>query len=40
MTSFGQLLEALKRLVSDIEMGKDPLAIETYWEVLRQHQIR
>jgi hypothetical protein len=33
MTSFGQVLEALKRLVSDIEMGKDPLAIETYWEV-------
>jgi len=33
MTSFGQLMEALKRLVSDVESGKDPLALKTYWEV-------
>jgi len=30
MTSFGQLKEALKRLVGDIEGGKDPLVLKTY----------
>jgi hypothetical protein len=33
MTNFEQLLAALKRLVSDVENGKDPLALKTYWEV-------
>lgn len=33
MTSFDQLLAALKRLVSDIESGRDPLDLEKYWEV-------
>lgn len=33
MTNFDQLLAALKRLVSDVENGKDPLALDTYWEV-------
>lgn len=33
MTSFDQLIAALKRLVADIESGKDPLALKTYWEV-------
>jgi hypothetical protein len=33
MTSFEQLMAALKRLVADIEAGKDPLALDTYWEV-------
>jgi hypothetical protein len=33
MTSFEQLMAALKRLVADIEGGKDPLALDTYWEV-------
>lgn len=33
MTSFGQLIEALKRLVADVENGKDPLALKTYWDV-------
>jgi hypothetical protein len=33
MTSFEQLLAALKRLVADVESGKDPLALDTYWEV-------
>jgi hypothetical protein len=33
MTSFEQLLAAMKRLVSDIESGRDPLALETYWQV-------
>ncbi len=33
MTSFEQLLAALKRMVADIENGKDPLALDTYWEV-------
>jgi hypothetical protein len=33
MTSFDQLLAALKRLVADVEGGKDPLALDTYWEV-------
>jgi hypothetical protein len=33
MTSFDQLLAALKRLVADIDSGKDPLALDTYWEV-------
>jgi len=33
MTSFDQLLAALKRLVSDIEGGKDPMDLEKYWEV-------
>jgi hypothetical protein len=33
MTSFEQLLPALKRLVADVEAGKDPLALDTYWEV-------
>jgi hypothetical protein len=33
MTSFDQLRAALKRLVSDVENGKDPLALETYWRV-------
>lgn len=33
MTSFDQLIAALKRLVADVEAGKDPLDLETYWEV-------
>src|SRR4030095_14009729 len=33
MTNFDQLLAALKRLVSDIESGRDPLDLETYWRV-------
>src|SRR5262249_50794471 len=33
MTSFEQLMAALKRLVADVEGGKDPLALDTYWEV-------
>ena len=33
MTSFDQLMAALKRLVADIEGGKNPLALDTYWEV-------
>lgn len=33
MTNFDQLLAALKRLVADVEKGKDPLALDTYWEV-------
>ena len=33
MTNFEQLLAALKRLVSDVENGKDSLVLETYWEV-------
>jgi hypothetical protein len=33
MTSFDQLQAALKRLVSDIEGGKDPLDLDAYWEV-------
>jgi hypothetical protein len=33
MTNFDQLLAALKRLVTDVENGKDPLALDTYWEV-------
>ncbi len=33
MTSFEQFMAAVKRLVADIENGKDPLDLETYWEV-------
>lgn len=33
MTSFAQLVPALNRLVADIESGKDPLALDEYWEV-------
>lgn len=33
MTSFDQLIPALNRLISDIESGKDPLALDTYWRV-------
>jgi hypothetical protein len=33
MTNFEQLLAALKRLVADVETGKDPLDLDTYWEV-------
>lgn len=33
MTSFDQLQAALKRLISDIEGGKDPLDLDTYWDV-------
>jgi hypothetical protein len=33
MTSFDQLIAALKRLVADIESGKDPIDLEKYWEV-------
>jgi len=33
MTSFEQLMAALKRLVADVESGKDPLALDTYWDV-------
>jgi hypothetical protein len=33
MTSFDQLMAALKRLVGDVEGGKDPLDLDTYWEV-------
>jgi hypothetical protein len=33
MTSFDQLLAALKRLVTDVESGKDPLALDKYLEV-------
>ena len=33
MTNFEQLLAALKRLVADVESGKDPLALDAYWEV-------
>jgi hypothetical protein len=33
MTNFDQLIAALKRLVSDVDSGKDPLDLETYWEV-------
>jgi hypothetical protein len=32
MTSFDQLRVALKRLISDIENGKDPLDLDVYWE--------
>ena len=32
MTSFEQLVAALKRLVADVENGKDPLALDTYWK--------
>jgi hypothetical protein len=32
MTSFDQLLAALKRLVADIEAGKNPLDLDGYWE--------
>jgi hypothetical protein len=35
MTSFDQLLAALKRLVTDVDATKDPMAIDTYWEVYR-----
>lgn len=35
MTSFDQLLAALKRLVADAEAGKDPLALDAYGEVYR-----
>ncbi len=35
MTSFDQLLAALKRLVADVETGKDPLALNAYGEVYR-----
>jgi hypothetical protein len=33
LTSYDQLQAALKRLVMDIEAGRDPLDLETYWEV-------
>lgn len=33
MTSFEQLLAALKRLVGDVDNGKDPIALDTYWKV-------
>lgn len=33
MTSFEQLNAALKRLVTEIENGKDTLDLETYWDV-------
>jgi hypothetical protein len=33
LTSFDQLIAALKRLVADVENGRDPLALKTYWEV-------
>jgi hypothetical protein len=33
MTSFDQLRAALKRLMADIESGKDPLDLDTYWGV-------
>ena len=33
MRSFEELQGALKRLVTDIEGGKDPLDLEKYWEV-------
>jgi len=33
MTSFDQLLAALNRLVADVESLKDPLVLDTYWEV-------
>jgi len=33
MTNFDQLLAALKRLVADVETGKDPLDLDTYWSV-------
>ena len=33
MTSFEQLVAALNRLVTDIDTGKDPLALQTYWDV-------
>ncbi len=32
MTSFDQLQAAMKRLVADVEGGKDPLDLDTYWE--------
>jgi hypothetical protein len=35
MSSFEELLASLKRLVNDVEAGKDPMAIDTYWEVYR-----
>jgi hypothetical protein len=35
MTSFDQLMSALKRLVADIQNGKDPLDLETYWNSYR-----
>ncbi len=35
MTSFDQLYVALKRLVTDVETGKDPLALDAYGEVYR-----
>jgi hypothetical protein len=33
MTNFDQLVAALKRLVADVQGGKDPLDLETYWDV-------
>jgi hypothetical protein len=33
MTSFEQLVAALKRLVADVDSGKNPLDLDTYWEV-------
>lgn len=33
MTNFEQLQVALKRLVGDVETGKDPLDLDTYWDV-------
>jgi len=33
MTSFDQLIAAVNRLVADVESGKDPLALDTYWDV-------
>jgi hypothetical protein len=33
MTSFEQLVPALNRLVGDVEAGKDPFALDTYWDV-------
>jgi len=35
MTSFEQLIAALNRLVADVESDRDPLALDTYWEVYR-----
>lgn len=33
MTSFDQLIAALKRLVADVNSGRDPLDLDTYWTV-------
>ncbi len=33
MKNFEALQVELERLISDIESGKDPLDLETYWEV-------